>query len=124
MDAQSARLRVIAENIANAQSTGSTPGADPYTRKTITFDSEMDRVLGAPLVHVKNVGVDDSPYNVELDPGSPAADSKGFVKTPNVNVLIELEDMRNANRSYEANLQVAKQAADLMSMTVNLLKDA
>jgi flagellar basal-body rod protein FlgC len=124
MEVQSARLRVISENIANAQSTGTTPGADPYARKTITFDSEMDRAVGLPLVHVKDIGVDETPFKVELDPGNPAADAKGFVKMPNVDVLVELADMREANRSYEANLQVAKQSADLMSQTVNLLKDA
>jgi flagellar basal-body rod protein FlgC len=124
MEAQSARLRVISENIANAQSTGSAPGADPYSRKTITFDSEMDRAVGLPLVRVKDVGVDETPFKIELDPGNPAADEKGFVKMPNVDVLVELADMREANRSYEANLQVAKQSADLLSQTVNLLKDA
>jgi flagellar basal-body rod protein FlgC len=123
MEAQSARLRVISENVANSQSTGAAPGADPYARKTITFDSEMDRTLGMQLVHVKNVGVDQTPFKVELDPGNPAADDKGFVKMPNVDLLVELADMREANRSYEANLQVAKQSADLMSMTVNLLRD-
>jgi flagellar basal-body rod protein FlgC len=123
MEAQSARLRVISENVANSQSTGATPGADPYARKTITFDSEMDRTLGLQMVHVKNVGVDQTPFKVELDPGNPAADEKGFVKMPNVDLLVELADMREANRSYEANLQVAKQSADLMSMTVNLLRD-
>ena len=124
LDAQSARLRVISENVANSQSTGPVPGADPYARKTITFDSEMDRALGVPMVHVKGVGVDQTPFKVELDPGNPAADEKGFVKMPNVDLLVELADMREANRSYEANLQVAKQSADLMNMTVNLLKDA
>jgi flagellar basal-body rod protein FlgC len=124
MDAQSARLRVISENIANAQSTGPTAGSDPYRRKTITFESEMDRASGAPMVQVSNVGVDQTPFATEYDPGNPAADAKGFVKTPNVNVLVELEDMRDANRSYEANLQVAKQSADLLNMTVSLLKDA
>lgn len=123
MEAQSVRLRVISENVANSQSTGATPGADPYARKTITFDSEMDRTLGMAMVHVKNVGVDQTPFKVELDPGNPAADEKGFVKMPNVDLLVELSDMREANRSYEANLQVAKQSADLMSMTVNLLRD-
>ena len=124
MEAQSARLRVISENVANAQSTGPAAGADPYMRKTITFDSEMDRTLGAPVVHVKSIGFDDSPFKMELDPGNPAADEKGFVKMPNVDLLVELADMREANRSYEANLQVAKQSADLMNMTVNLLRDA
>jgi len=124
LEAQSARLRVISENIANAQSTGQIAGADPYRRKTITFDSEMDRALGVSTVHVKDVGVDQTPFKIELDPGNPAADEKGFVKMPNVDLLTELADMREANRSYEADLQVAKQSADLMNMTVNLLRDA
>ena len=123
LDAQSSRLRIISENIANAQSTATTPGGDPYTRKTISFDSEMDRAAGVALVRVKSIGLDDAPYKVEQDPGNPAADEKGYVKTPNVDVLVELADMREANRGYEANLQVAKQSSDLMSMTINLLKD-
>jgi flagellar basal-body rod protein FlgC len=124
LEAQSARLRVISENVANAQSVGATPGADPYQRQTITFDNEMDRTLGAAVVHVKNVGVDQTPFKIQLDPGNPAADDKGFVKMPNVDLLVELADMREANRSYEANLQIAKQSADLMTQTVNLLRDA
>jgi flagellar basal-body rod protein FlgC len=124
LEAQSARLRVISENVANAQSVGSTPGADPYQRQTITFDNEMDRTLGAPVVHVKSIGVDNTPFKIQMDPGNPAADEKGFVKMPNVDLLVELADMREANRSYEANLQIAKQSADLMTQTVNLLRDA
>jgi flagellar basal-body rod protein FlgC len=124
LEAQSARLRIISENVANAQSVGSTPGSDPYQRQTITFDNEMDRTLGAPVVHVKSIGVDNTPFKIQMDPGNPAADEKGFVKMPNVDMLVELADMREANRSYEANLQVAKQSADLMTQTVNLLRDA
>jgi flagellar basal-body rod protein FlgC len=123
MEVQSTRLRVISENVANAQSTGATPGANPYVRKTISFDNEMDRLSGVRTVLVKNIGVDDQPFKLELDPGNPAADSKGFVKMPNVNLLVELADMREANRSYEANLQVVKQSGDLTSMTIALLKD-
>ena len=123
LDAQSSRLRIISENIANAQSTATTPGGDPYTRKTISFDSEMDRAAGVALVRVKAIGLDDAPFKVEQDPGNPAADEKGYVKMPNVDVLVELADMREANRGYEANLQVAKQSSDLMSITINLLKD-
>ena len=99
LEAQSARLRVISENIANAQSTGDTPGADPYTRQTISFDSVLDRSLGVPLVRVKTIGQDDTPFKVEHDPGNPAADASGFVKMPNVDVLTELADMREANRT-------------------------
>ena len=124
LEAQSVRLRVISENIANAQSTGDTPGADPYTRQTISFDSVLDRSLGVPLVKVKTIGQDDTPFKVEHDPGNPAADAGGFVKMPNVDVLTELADMREANRTYEANLQVAKQSAELLGQTVSLLKDA
>ena len=123
MEAQSMRLRVISENVANAQSTGATSGADPYTRKTIAFDNELDRATGVRTVRVKRIGLDNQPFKIELDPGNPAADEKGFVKMPNVNLLVELADMREANRSYEANLQVVKQSGDLTSMTIGLLKD-
>jgi flagellar basal-body rod protein FlgC len=124
MEAQSARLRVISENVANAQSTGDSPGAAPYSRKTITFETEMDRALGVPTVRVKDIEIDNRPSRIELDPGNPAADANGFVKMPNVDILTELADMREANRSYEANLQVAKQSGDLMNMNVSLLRDA
>jgi flagellar basal-body rod protein FlgC len=124
LEAQSARLRVVAENLANAQSTGSTPGANPYARKTITFVSELDRASGVELVRVDSIGVDKSPFKVEQDPGNPAADSKGFVKLPNVNMIMEMADMREANRSYEANLQIVKQTRDLSSMTIDLLRSS
>ena len=122
LSANSARMRVTSENIANAQSTGSTPGADPYRRKTITFESTLDEASGADLVQVANVGSDNAPFVVEHDPGNPAADSKGFVKLPNVNLIMEMADMREANRAYEANLQVVKESRDLISMTIDLLK--
>ena len=124
LQAQSMRLRVVSENIANAQSTGSTPGANPYARQTVSFESEMDRALGAKLVAVKSIGVDSTPFKFEHDPGNPAADENGMVKMPNVDVLVELADMREANRSYEANLQVAKQSADMLNTAVTLMKDA
>ena len=124
LQAQSMRLRVVSENIANAQSTGPTPGADPYARQTVSFESEMDRTLGANLVEVKSIGVDSTPFKLERDPGNPAADENGMVKMPNVDVLVELADMREANRSYEANLQVAKQSADMLNTAVSLMKDA
>lgn len=122
LEAQSARLRVISENVANAQSTGRTPGSDPYTRKTITFKSELDRVLGASSVSVKEIGTDEAPFPVEYDPGNPAADENGMVKKPNVNMLIEMADMREANRSYQANLQMMKQARALISATIDLMR--
>jgi len=123
LEAQSARLRIISENIANAQSTASVAGGDPYTRQTITFEDALDSASGAELVKIREIGLDSSPFRVEQDPGNPAADDGGFVKLPNVDVLVELADLREANRSYEANLQVAKQSSDLMNQTVALLKD-
>lgn len=122
LSAQSARLRVVSENLANAQSTGATPGADPYRRKTITFENTFDRIAGQDVVAVKSVGTDPSDFLPEHDPGNPAADDKGVVKMPNVNMISEMADMREANRSYEADLQVIKQSRDLISMTIDLLK--
>jgi flagellar basal-body rod protein FlgC len=124
LEAQSTRLRVVSENIANAQSTGAFAGADPYARKTVSFESALDRATGANLVAIKTIGTDQTPFKVERDPGNPAADANGMVKMPNVDVLVELADMREANRTYEANLQVAKQSADMLSVTVGLMKDA
>jgi flagellar basal-body rod protein FlgC len=122
LGAQSERLRVVSENLANAQSTGNFPGADPYQRKTITFTAELDRTSGARLVEVSAISGDKTAYPTEFQPGHEAADELGYVKLPNVNVLIEMADMREANRSYEANLQVVKQARDLISMTIDLMR--
>ncbi|MDX0466631.1 flagellar basal body rod protein FlgC [Sinorhizobium medicae] len=122
LQAESTRLRIVSENIANARSTGDAPGTDPYRRKTISFAAEVDRASGASLVEVERLGTDDSNFNVEFDPGNPAADEKGMVKLPNVNILIEMADMREANRAYEANLQTIKQARDLISQTIDLLR--
>jgi flagellar basal-body rod protein FlgC len=122
LEAQSKRLRVVSENLANAQSTGRTPGADPYTRKTISFESTIDEALGASTVKVAGVERHRSPYRIEHNPGHPAADAKGYVKLPNVDVMVEVADMREANRSYEANLQVIKQAREMISMTIDLLR--
>jgi flagellar basal-body rod protein FlgC len=123
LKAQSTRVRVVSENLANAQSTGTTAGADPYRRKTVTFENTMNRALGASLVKIKGVGVDKAPFRVEFEPSHPAADDKGFVKMPNVSMLLEMADMREANRSYEANLQMIKQARSMQSMTIDLLRN-
>jgi flagellar basal-body rod protein FlgC len=122
LETQSARLRVVSENIANAQSTGSFAGADPYRRKTITFEDELDRASGDNLVAVKSVGEDATPFNVQHMPGNPAADAKGDVKLPNVNLLFEMADMGEANRSYEANLQVVKQTRQMITDTIDLMR--
>ncbi len=123
LEAQSNRLRIVSENVANVRSTGQTPGADPYQRKTVTFASEVDRLTGAEMVRVERYGVDRSDFTVEHDPGNPAADANGYVKMPNVNMLTEMADMREANRSYEANLQVIKQSRELITMTIDLLRN-
>ena len=122
LEAQSTRLRIVSENIANARTTGDTPGADPYRRKTVSFGAELDRITGAETVEVKKLGVDLADFIEEYDPGNPAADERGIVKMPNVNVLIEMADMRESNRSYEANLQTIKQTRDMISQTIALLK--
>jgi flagellar basal-body rod protein FlgC len=122
LEAQSTRLRVVSENLANANSTGRVPGSDPYRRKTTTFTAEMDRAAGVRVVKVKDIGVDQAPYRVEYEPNHPAAGPDGYVKMPNVNTLIEMADMRETNRSYEANLQVIKQARSMVSMTIDLLR--
>lgn len=121
--AQSERLRVVSENIANAQSTGNTPGADPYRRKTIAFAAVLDRASGGSTVDVTSIARDPSPFQMEFQPGNAAADANGYVKMPNVNPLIEMADMSEANRSYEANLQVIRQARDLISMTIDLMRN-
>ena len=122
LSANSARMRIASENIANARSTGEAPGSDPYRRKTITFENALDAASGADVVKVDRVATDASPFITEYDPGNPAADGKGYVKLPNVNLILEMADMREANHAYEANLQVVKQSRDLISMTIDLLK--
>ncbi len=122
MDAQSQRLRVIAENLANADSTGSTPGADPYRRKTITFGEVVDHESGTPEVSVKEIGHDMSAFTTRYDPSHPAADASGYVKTPNVSSFVEVMDMREAERSYSANLSVMQTTRSMMTRAIDLLK--
>ena len=122
LEAQSRRLRVVTENLANAQSTAKTPGGDPYTRRVVTFENEVDEAAGTSLVKVSSIERHRSPYRLEHSPGHPAADANGYVKMPNVDVMSEVADMREANRSYEANLQVIKQAREMISMTIDMLR--
>lgn len=122
MDAQTARLRVIAENLANQESTGSTPGAEPYRRKTITFEQRLDKELGAETVHVRSVGRDRSEFTLKFDPSHPAADDKGYVRMPNVNSFVEIMDMREAQRDYSANLNVMEATRTMLTRTIELLK--
>ena len=120
--AQSLRLRVVAENLANANVTASTPAGTPYVRKTVSFKDEIDRASVASIVQVRAIGKDPAPFRIQLEPGHPAADAAGHVKLPNVNPLIELSDMREAHRSYEASLQVVRQSREMLSDLVDLLK--
>ena len=122
MDAQSTRLRVIAENLANQDTTGDTPGADPYRRKTVTFQQKMDDSLGAETVSVKNIGTDKAEFPKRYDPSHPAADAQGYVHTPNVNSFVEVMDMREAQRSFSANLNVMEVTRSMLTRAVELLK--
>lgn len=122
MRVQNARMKVIAENMANADSLSTQPGGDPYRRKVISFANEMDRALDARVVRVKRVGTDDGPFAVQYDPSSPAANEEGYVKLPNVNTLIELSDMREAQRTFEANLTIIESVKSMMARTVDLLR--
>ena len=122
MDVQTARLRVIAENLANQDTTGSTPGADPYRRKIITFENRRDRTLGMEAVRVKRIAPDKSALPQRFDPAHPAADPQGYVRTPNVNTFIEVMDMREAQRSYSANLNVLEVTRSMLTRTIELLK--
>jgi flagellar basal-body rod protein FlgC len=122
LQSQSTRLKIVSENLANSQSTGNAPGADPYRRKMVTFEQSLDEATGATLVSVDRVVRDMEPFGREFHPGHPAADSTGYVKLPNVNMMVEMADMREASRSYEANLQMIRQAREMTSMMVDLLK--
>jgi len=122
MDAQTMRLRVIAENLANQDSTGSTPGADAYRRKTVTFENRLDRSLGVATVRVKQIGKDTSEQPMRYDPSNPAANATGYVKLPNVNNIIEIMDMREAEHSYSANLSVLQATRSMQTRAIDLLK--
>jgi flagellar basal-body rod protein FlgC len=122
MDAQSTRLQVIAENLANVDTTGTTPGAAPYQRQTVTFTDQMDQATGAPLVSVSAIGNDPAPDPLKYDPANPAADKQGYVKTPNVNEMVEIMDMQQAERSYSANLSVMQASRSMLDRTLALLQ--
>lgn len=122
MKAQTQRLRVISENLANADSLPETPDATPYQRKTVTFKQALDRANGFTGVKVDKVRNDQSEFLRRLDPKHPAADRDGYVLAPNVNPLIELMDLREAQRSYEANLSVISSSRQLISRTIEMLR--
>lgn len=120
--AQAGRMRIISENIANADSTGQTPGSDPYRRKVPTFSSQLDRALDANVVSLGRVQPDMSDFKTRYEPGNPAADTNGYVKYPNVNTLVEMTDMRDAQRSYEANLNIVTATRRMIERTLDILK--
>ena len=120
--AQAGRMRIISENIANADSTAQRPGSDPFRRKIPTFRAEMDRALDARMVALGPVRTDPSEFQTKYQPGHPAADSNGHVKYPNVNPLVEMTDMREAQRSYEANLNVIGATRRMIQRTLDILK--
>lgn len=123
MKAQGTRLRVITENVANADTTGLSPGAEPYHRQTITFKNELDRKMGINMVQVDKIGEDTkTPFPMKYMPDHPAANEQGMVKMPNVNTLIEIMDVREAQRSYEANLGMIEQARSMANRTIDLLR--
>jgi flagellar basal-body rod protein FlgC len=122
MIAQNVRVRVISQNIANADSLATAPGGKPYQRQTVSFKNVMDRASGIEVVEVGKIGVDRSDFGRNFDPGHPAADANGYVLTPNVKPLIEMVDLRQAQRSYEANLRVVDVARTMVSRTIDLLR--
>jgi flagellar basal-body rod protein FlgC len=122
LHAQLGRMEVISENIANADSTAQTAGGDPYRRKIVTFTSELDRSIGANVVKLGRVAGDPSDFQVKHEPGNPAADAQGDVKYPNVNPLVEMTDLRDAQRSYESNLNVITATRRMLQRTIDILK--
>ena len=120
--AQAGRMRVISENLANADSTAATAGADPYRRKVPTFSSTLDRALDAKVVALGKIRPDRSDFRVKYEPGNPAADASGNVRYPNVNPLVEMTDMREAQRSYEANLNIISATRRMVQRTLDILK--
>jgi len=122
MRVQAQRIKIVAENIANADSVASTPGGEPYRRKTISFKNVLDQEIGADLVKVDKVGRDNSPFTKIYNPGHPAADADGYVLKPNVNTMIESLDLKEAQRSYEANLATIEITKTMLSYTLELLR--
>jgi flagellar basal-body rod protein FlgC len=120
--AQAGRMRIIAENIANAESTATTKGGEPYRRRVPTFRSEIDRALDARIVMLGRVRPDASDFRTKHEPGHPMADANGRVKYPNVNALVEMTDMREAQRSYEANVNVIGASRRMIQRTIEILK--
>ena len=123
MKAQSARMQVVAENMANSNSLPDRPGAEPYRRKVMSFRSELDRQIGANIVRVGRITTDSAPFGRRYEPGHPGAGEDGYVKTSNVKSLVEMMDMRTAQRSYEANLSVIKVSKAMVQNALGVLNN-
>jgi flagellar basal-body rod protein FlgC len=122
MQAQGTRMRTISENLANADSLASEPGGQPYRRKMVTFKNTLDKQIGAEMVKADKVVTDKAEFKKRYDPSHPAADAEGYIQTPNVNPLIEVMDLRQAQRSYEANLNVIETSKTMLLRTIDLLR--
>ena len=122
MHVQGKRLRVVSENMANIDSLADKPGGDPYRRRIIIFQNKYHKNLNMPLVEIKKIKGDRTPFAKKYDPSNPAADQQGYVKTPNVNMFVELMDMREAERSYEANTNVLQSTKSMISRTIDILR--
>ncbi len=122
LKAQSGRMRIISENIANSDSTANTPGGAPYQRKVPSFRTAYDDALGAQVVELGRIERDTSQFPSKYEPGHPAANAAGYVLTPNVNSLVEQMDMREAQRSYEANLGVIGATRRMVAKTLEILR--
>ncbi len=123
MKAQGVRLRVIAENIANTDSLATEPGAQPYRRKVVTFKNMLDRATGSRQVEINKIAVDRSDFKKKYDPTHPSADADGYVLMPNVNTMVEMRDMREAQRSYSANLNVIEASKSMLMRTIDILRN-
>lgn len=121
--AQSTRMKVIAENIANASTTPNTPDEKPYQRQVVSFKNEFDRSLGVHKVKIDGVRKDNSAFIRKFDPSHPAADKDGYIQTPNVKPIMESMDMREAQRAYEANLNVIESSRSMLLKTIELLRN-
>lgn len=122
LGAQSARLKIVAQNIANAESTGTRDGKSPYRRQTVSFKDVLDRENGLKMVKAKNIGTDKSDFVKRYEPANPNADAEGYVLYPNVNPMLEMVDMREARRGYEANLNVIEASKTMFSDAINVIK--
>ena len=122
LQSQGRRMRIVTENIANANTTAASPNEDPYRRKLITFRNVLDKQSGSELVKVRRISEDSNAFKLKYEPGHPAANQDGYVKYPNVNSLIEFADMREAQLSYQANLNIISSTRQMVQRTIDLLR--